>query len=133
MSRLGAARCQCSSSASKRTRSPGRMTSTGPPAALAQAYALGDEDGLAQRVAVPVRAGAGHEVHEVGGDARRRRCCGHSVDVDVSGEPVSGTLGGIDGAARDLHEDSFYWSYRALSWGVVAVSAGAAHDARRPS
>ena len=31
MSRLGAAPCQCSSSASKRTRSPGRMTSTGPP------------------------------------------------------------------------------------------------------
>ncbi len=31
MKRFGAAPCQCSSSRSKKTRSPGRMTSTGPP------------------------------------------------------------------------------------------------------
>lgn len=37
----------------------------GSTAALAQADALGDEDSLAKRVAVPVSAGAGHEVDEV--------------------------------------------------------------------
>src|SRR5258708_32007168 len=31
MSRVGPARCQCSSPGSKNTRSPGRITSTGPP------------------------------------------------------------------------------------------------------
>ena len=31
MKRSGAAPCQCSSPGSKKTRSPGRMTSTGPP------------------------------------------------------------------------------------------------------
>jgi hypothetical protein len=35
---------------------------------LAQPDAFGDEDGLAQWVAVPVGAGAGHEVDEVGCD-----------------------------------------------------------------
>src|SRR3712207_7451897 len=50
---------------------------------------FGDEDGLAQRVAVPVGAGAGHEVHEVGADPRRRRRGGDGVDVDVAGEPRS--------------------------------------------
>ena len=37
-------------------------------AALAQADALGDEHGLAQRVAVPVGARPGHEVDQVRGD-----------------------------------------------------------------
>ena len=53
----------------------------GSAAALAQADAFGDEHGLAQRVAVPVGAGAGHEVHQVRRHAgtvaarrRRRRC-----------------------------------------------------------
>src|SRR3954453_4753846 len=51
-------------------------------ASLAETDALGDEDGLAQGVPVPVGAGTGHEVHEAGGDPRWRRCRGHGVDVD---------------------------------------------------
>ena len=37
-------------------------------AALAQADAFGDEDGLTQRVAVPVSAGTGHEAQQGRGD-----------------------------------------------------------------
>ena len=44
---------------------PGADDLDRPFAALAQTYALGDEDGLAERVAVPVGAGAGHEVHQL--------------------------------------------------------------------
>src|SRR4051812_30123923 len=75
----------------------------GAAAALAQPDALGDEDGLAERVAVPVGAGAGHEVHQVGGEPGRRRGGGNCVDVDVAGEPVGRSLDGVDGAAGDLH------------------------------
>src|SRR3954464_4148761 len=76
----------------------------GSAAALAQADAFGDEDGLAEWVAVPVGSGAGHEVDQVRGDPRRRGCGGDGVDVDVAGEPVAGSLGGGDGAAGDLHQ-----------------------------
>src|SRR3954453_15788769 len=67
--------------------------------ALAQAYALGDEDGLAQRVAGPVGARARHEVQQVRADPRRRGGGGDGVDVDVAGEPVGGTLHGVDRAS----------------------------------
>src|SRR5215207_6328712 len=72
-------------------------------AALAEADALGHVDGLAERVGVPGGSRAGGEVDEVG-----LRPCGGGrggdrVDVDVIGEPVARTLGGIDAAAGDLH------------------------------
>src|SRR4029077_1119408 len=71
--------------------------------ALAAADALGDEDRLAERVRVPVGAGARGEVHE-----RRRRAGGRlgrgdRVDVDAAGEPVAGAEVGVDRTARDLH------------------------------
>src|SRR3954453_7420005 len=54
--------------------------------ALAAADALGDEDGLSVRVGVPGGARTGREVHERGGERRRRLRRGDRVDVDVSGE-----------------------------------------------
>src|SRR3954452_1955139 len=70
--------------------------------ALAAADALGDEDRLAVRVGVPGGARAGREVHERGGEGRRRFGRGEGVDVDVAGEPVRGSLLRLD-AAGDLH------------------------------
>src|SRR3954447_9942806 len=72
-------------------------------AALAQADALGDEDGLAQRVAVPVGARAGHEVHQVGADPGRCGRGGDGVDVDVAGNPVGGPRAVLDRAPGVLH------------------------------
>ena len=74
--------------------------------ALAQPDAFGDEDGLAEWVAVPVGSGTGHEVDQVRGDPGRGGGCGDGVDVDVAGEPVGRALGGIDAAARDLDASS---------------------------
>ncbi len=68
MKRSGAAPCQCSSPGSKKTRSPGRMTSIGPPRRWQQADALGDVDRLAVRVGVPGGACTRGEV-----DAARAR------------------------------------------------------------
>src|SRR3954451_10345167 len=96
MSRSGAAPCQGSSSAPKQDAVAGADDLDRAAPALAQAESLGDEDGLAQRVAVPVGARAGHEVHQVGADPGRRGCGGDGVDVDVAGEPVGGTLDGGD-------------------------------------
>ena len=105
----------------------------GSAAALAQADALGDEDGLAQRVAVPVGAGAGHEVHQVRGHPGRRRGGGDGVDVDVAGEPVAGALGGVDRAAGDLHQVPSVWccGERVASGQVCAVAAQEASRRRR--
>ena len=103
MKRFGAAPCQWFSPGSKKTRSPGRISSIGPPSRWQQADALGDEDRLAVRVGVPGGARAGREVHERGGERRRRLGRGDGVDVDVAGEPVGGALLGLDAAAGDLH------------------------------
>jgi hypothetical protein len=72
MKRLGAAPCQWSSPGSKYTRSPGRMTSIGPAAALAEADAFGDVDGLAAGVGVPRGSGAGREMDTSSRAGRRR-------------------------------------------------------------
>src|SRR5881398_183060 len=66
--------------------------------ALAAADALGDEDGLAVRVGVPGRAGAGGEVHGGGGEGGGAGGRGDGVDVDVAGEPVGRALLGVDAA-----------------------------------
>src|SRR4051794_19334557 len=100
----------------------------GPAAALAQADAFGDEDGLAEGVAVPVGSGAGHEVDQVRGDPRRRGCGGDGVDVHVAGEPVAGSFGGGDGAAGDLHQVP---SGSRTAAAVVAVAAQEASTRRR--
>src|SRR6185295_17540168 len=71
--------------------------------ALAAADALGDEDRLAVRVGVPGGARARREVHERGGEGRRRLGRGDRVDVDVAGEPVGRALLCLDAAAGDLH------------------------------
>ena len=76
MKRFGAAPCQWFSPGSKKTRSPGRIVLDRAALALAEADALGDEDRLAERVGVPGGAGAGGEMHERRGDARRRRWAG---------------------------------------------------------
>src|SRR3954468_19179253 len=73
--------------------------------ALAAPDALGDEDRLPVRVGVPGRAGAGREVHGRGREGGGRLRGGDRVDVDVAGEPVGGTLLGVDGAAGDVHGD----------------------------
>src|SRR4051812_10671299 len=71
--------------------------------ALAAADALGDVDRLAVRVGVPGGARTGREVHERGGEGRRRFGRGDRVDVDVAREPVGGALLRLDAAAGDLH------------------------------
>src|SRR3954468_9996807 len=71
--------------------------------ALAEADALGDEDRLPVWVRVPGGARAGCEVHQRGGEGRRRFGRGDGVDVDVAGEPVGGALLRLDAAPGDLH------------------------------
>src|SRR4051794_4786522 len=74
--------------------------------ALAEADALGDEDGLSVRMGVPRGARAGREVHRGRGEGRAAGGDGDGVDVDVAGEPVGGALHGVDAAAGDLHGDA---------------------------
>ena len=107
MKRLGVAPCQWFSPGSKKTRSPGRMTSIGPPSRWQRPTPFGDEDRLAVRVGVPGGARAGREVHECGGERGGAGGRGDGVDVDVAGEPVGRALLGVDAAAGDLHERSF--------------------------
>src|ERR1700677_2416257 len=73
------------------------------PAALNQADALRDVEGLPETVGVPGRAGPGSEVDEVHLNTRRVLAAGDGIDVDVAGEPFGGTLAGrLFGV--DLHE-----------------------------
>src|SRR3954451_1735884 len=95
-------------------------------AALAQADALGDEDGLAEGVPVPVGAGAGHEVHEVGAEPGRCGCTGDGVDVDVAGEPVGGALD----VSIELRVTCTSFSFELLT---IVTEAGCARSSARPS
>src|SRR3954468_13410117 len=71
--------------------------------ALAEADALGDEDGLSMRVRMPGGPGARGEMHQGGGERRAAGRGGERVDVDVAGEPVGRALLGVDARAGDLH------------------------------
>src|SRR5262249_14180027 len=74
---------------------------------LAEANALGDEDGLAAWVGVPGGAGAGGEVHERRCGARGGFRRGDGVEVDVAGEPVGRPFRRVEAAAGDVHGRSF--------------------------
>ena len=106
MNRVAAAPCQCSSPGSKNTRSPGRITSTGPPRRWRVADALEDEDRLAVRVRVPRGARARREVHAARAHARGARRRRDRVDVDRAREPVARPRPGLNAASRDLHRSS---------------------------
>jgi hypothetical protein len=72
--------------------------------ALGAPDALGDEQGLAERVGVPVGAGAGLEADAGALDALRSRGVEQRVDADHTGEPVGWALAGWPAAGtEDLH------------------------------
>src|SRR5215218_6567287 len=71
--------------------------------ALAQAYALGHEDRLPERMGVPRGPGARREVHARRAEAGGLGGGGDGVDVDVAGEPVGRAFHRVDAAAGDLH------------------------------
>src|ERR1051325_10099846 len=96
MKRFGAAPCQCFSPGSKNTRSPGRISSTGPPSRWQRPTPS------VTKIVWP--CGRGGEGRELGGERRRAGRGGDGVDVDVAREPVGRALLGVDAAARDLHE-----------------------------
>src|SRR6266700_2814070 len=62
--------------------------------ALRPAGARSDDEGLAKRMAVPCGPGAGLKGHDRSSDARWIRPLEHGIDANVTGEPVSRTLGG---------------------------------------
>jgi hypothetical protein len=62
-------------------------------AGLHSALALGDVEGLADRVVVPGGVGAGREMHRADRE-RRTLGLGDGVDVDVAGELLGRTFGG---------------------------------------
>ena len=103
MNRIGAAPCQWLSPGLEDDPVAGRMTSMGPPRALAEADALQDPDRLAVRVRVPGGAGARREVDARSADPRFARRCRDAVDIDVAGEPVAWPTSGLADVSCDLH------------------------------
>src|SRR3954447_1126245 len=103
MNRLGKAPCQWFSPGSKNTRSPGRNCSIGPPSRWQRPMPSVTKIRLAVPVGVPRGTRAGSEVHERGGERRRRLGRGDGVDVDGAGEPVGRALPGVDARTGDQH------------------------------
>ncbi|MNN63842.1 hypothetical protein D3C81_1792490 [compost metagenome] len=72
---------------------------------LGPAHALGDDQGLAEWMGVPGRAGARLEPHQGAADAGRRGALELAGDRHLAGEVVSRTLGGfLVGLAHDVHD-----------------------------
>ena len=88
MAVVGVAPCQCFSPGANQTTSPGRISSIGPALALDPAAAGGDDQGLAERVGVPGRAGAGLEGDAGAGHPGGIGRLEEAVDPDGAGEPV---------------------------------------------
>src|SRR4051794_41972851 len=95
MKRLGAAPCQWFSAGSKRTRSPGRKTSTGAAFALAETNAFGDEDGLVVRGCAKRCGRRGGRGRGGGGEGRGAGPGGAGVAEVVVGEQAGGALLGV--------------------------------------
>src|SRR5215204_3127498 len=75
-------------------------------AALAEANALGDVDGLPEGVGVPRGSGARGEVDAARLQARGTRRHRDRVDVDRAGEPLARPRRGLDSVPGDLHDAS---------------------------
>ena len=80
--------CQCFSPGSKRTTSPGRISSTSAPVALHPAAALGHDQGLTERMGVPRGARPRLERDARRGRAGRLLRVEQRVDAHGAGEPV---------------------------------------------
>src|SRR4051812_8122953 len=76
------------------------------PARLHKPRALGDVQGLAERVGVPGGACARREVNGADADARGFLALGDGVEPHIPGEPLCGTFGGRL-LGLDLHGVSF--------------------------
>src|SRR5215207_3148136 len=72
-------------------------------AALAEAYALGDVDGLPVGVSMPRGPGSRGEVDACGPEAGGLRGRGDGVDVDRAGKPIARPGSSLDGVPGDLH------------------------------
>jgi hypothetical protein len=105
---------------------------------LDQADALGDVQGLADRVAVPGGAGAGGEVHHAHTEPRRLLAFCDHIHPDVPGEPLRRSLGrGL--LLQDLHvtshtscwmwiwADGFWRESSRMVFAALAQRAGRVH------
>ena len=105
---------------------------------LGPAHALGDDQGLAQRVGVPGRACAGLEPHQGAADTGRRLALELSGDRDAAGEVVGRSLDRLHvGLAGDVHDGKAFlgedgWGGHAECGGQGGEGAAAHDDNARP-
>jgi len=104
------------------TTSPGRISSIGPPPALCQAAAGGDDESLAERVRVPGSARARLESYAGALNKRRFGRLKQGIDPDGAREPLCRPLGGrLRANPFDVH---FSIPYLSLRFGVIRRSLG---------